>query len=74
MGIIADGPATNLNDLYLTLRPDPLIEKEDLDRFYRGEVNEVRGEDTVARLSRKLQQAYEAIKVDPFVKTNFGPQ
>ncbi len=72
MGILADGPVTNLNDLYLTLRPEPLISKKDLDHFYRGEVNLVRGDDTVARLSRKLQQAYEAVPFKTFVMGHPG--
>ena len=75
MGILAEGPATNLNDLHLTLRLDPLVDKEELERFYRGEVNNnnnVRGEDTVARLSRKLQQAYEGIPFKTFVMGHRG--
>ncbi len=69
---MADGPATNLDDLHLTLRPDPLINKEDLDRFYRGEVNKIRGEDTIALLSRKLQQAYGAVPFKTFVMGHPG--
>lgn len=72
MATIADGPVTSLNDLHLTLRPDPLINKEDLDKFYRGEVNNVRGEDTVARLSRKLQQAFGSVPFKTFVMGHPG--
>ena len=69
---IANGPAKNLNDLYLTLRPEPLTDKDDLDLFYRKEVNAIRGDDTVARLSRKLQQAYGAIPFKAFVMGHQG--
>ena len=55
---IAGGPATNLDQLYRTLRPEPLIGAEEFKMYYRPQVNRVRGEDTVARLSLKLQQAY----------------
>ena len=46
-----DGPATDLDHLYLTLRPEPLVEPEEFRMFYRGQVHAVRGEDSVAVLS-----------------------
>ena len=69
---LADGPATSLDKLYLTLRPDPLMGPEQLQRFYRGQVNEVRGADTVKRLSRELQQAYRAVPFRAFVMGHPG--
>src|SRR5438309_6128140 len=69
---IADGPATDLDDLHLTLRPEPLVEPEEFRKYYRGQVNEVRGEDTVARLSLKLQQAYRALPFKAFLMGHPG--
>src|SRR5437764_8207358 len=72
MASFADGPATNLDDLHLTLRPEPLVEPEEFKKYYRAQVNEVRGEDTVARLSRKLQQAYQALPLKVFLMGHPG--
>src|SRR5881628_56379 len=69
---IADGPATDLDHLHLTLRPEPLVEPEEFRKYYRGQVNEVRGDDTVARLSRKLQQAYQALPFKAFLMGHPG--
>ncbi len=69
---LGEGPATELDKLYRTLRPEPLIGAEELRRYYRGEVNEVRGEDTVVRLSRKLQEAYRALPFKAFVMGHPG--
>ena len=66
------GPATDLDHLYLTLRPQPLIDLEELNMYYRGQVNEVRGEDTVARLSLKLQQAYRTLPFKAFLMGHPG--
>jgi len=68
----ADGPATDLDHLYLTLRPEPLVTPEEFAKYYRGEVNQVRGEDTVARLSLKLQQAYQALPFKAFLMGHSG--
>ncbi len=67
-----DGPATNLDDLYLTLRPEPLTKPEEFAKYYREQVNKVRGEDTVARLSLKLQQAYGALPFKAFLMGHPG--
>ena len=66
------GPATDLDHLYLTLRPEPLINPEEFKRYYRGQVNQVRGEDTVARLSLKLQQAYRTLSFKAFLMGHPG--
>src|ERR1017187_8547182 len=39
----AGGPATDLNQLHLTLRLDPLIGKEEFAIYYRPQLNRVRG-------------------------------
>src|ERR1017187_9251619 len=69
---IADGPATDLDHLYLTLWPEPLTKPEDLRKYYRSKVNQVRGGDTVARLSLKLQQAYRTLPFRAFVMGHRG--
>jgi len=66
------GPATDLDSLYKTLRPEPLIGPEELKIYYREQVNAVRGEDTVARLSRKLQQAYRTLPFKAFLMGHPG--
>jgi hypothetical protein len=67
-----DGPARDLNHLYLTLRPEPLIEKGEFESYYRSEVNDVRGEDTVARLSLKLREAFGALPCKAFLMGHPG--
>ena len=69
---LADGPATDLDHLYLTLSPEPLVGPEEFRNYYRAEVNEVRGEDTVARLALKLQQAYRTLPFKAFVMGHPG--
>ena len=66
------GPAKDLDHLYLTLRPEPLIEPEEFRLFYRPQVNAVRGEDTVGRLSGKLRQAFGAVPFKAFVMGHPG--
>ncbi|MBV9759164.1 MAG: hypothetical protein JO340_01255 [Acidobacteriaceae bacterium] len=72
MPLLQDGPASTLDELYLTLSPEPLISKEEFDRFYRSEINKVRGEDTVVQLSRKLQRSYGAAPFKTFVMGHSG--
>jgi hypothetical protein len=67
-----NGPADRLDQIYLTLRPEPLIEPDEFKAFYRQQVNAVRGEDTVGRLSAKLHQAYGAIPFKAFVMGHPG--
>ena len=66
------GPAKDLDHLYLTLRPEPLIEPEEFRLFYRPQVNAVRGEDTVGRLATKLRQAFGAVPLKTFVMGHPG--
>jgi GTPase SAR1 family protein len=68
----AYGPAKDLDHLYLTLRPEPLMEPEEFKQYYREQVNHVRGEDTVARLSLKLQQAYRTLPFKAFLMGHPG--
>jgi hypothetical protein len=69
---IPDGPATALDQLYLTLRLHPLEDPEEFRKFYRSQVNKVRGPDTVARMSLKLQQAYKAVPFRAFLMGHGG--
>jgi hypothetical protein len=50
-------PATSLDDVYKTLSPDPLLTKEQIEAFYRGQVNKVRGDDKVDRFALALNRA-----------------
>jgi hypothetical protein len=72
MAPLSGGPATTLDDLYRTMRPDPLTSADELKQYYRGEVNQVRGEDTVLRLSRKLQQSFGALPFKAFLMGHPG--
>ncbi len=69
---IPDGPAKDLDSFYLTLRSEPLSTPEELTRFYRPELLKVRGEDTVAVLSRKLQESFGTIPFQAFVMGHPG--
>src|SRR5580698_2933363 len=69
---IPDGPATALDQLYLTLQPHPLEDPKEFATFYRAQVNKVRGPDTVVRLSLKLQQSYRAVPFRAFVMGHPG--
>lgn len=51
-------PAISLEDVYKTLRPDPLATPEELRAFYREEVNRVRGGDKMQRIRLRLNRAY----------------
>jgi hypothetical protein len=68
----ACGPATDLDDLHRTLRPDPLINLDEFQQYYRGDVNKVRGKDTVARLSLKLQQSFRTSPFKAFLMGHPG--
>ena len=57
-----DGPlqttrATSLEDVYKTLRPSPLKSIEELNAFYRHEINETRGGDKMKRLRLRLNRS-----------------
>jgi hypothetical protein len=51
-------PAQSLQEVYLTLRAEPLTTDAELLAFYRPEVNAVRGGDKVKRLEKGLKRAY----------------
>lgn len=51
-------PATSLDDVYKTLSPEPLLTQEQFQAFYRGQLNDVRGGDKVARLTLGLNRAF----------------
>ena len=48
-------PATDLDQVFGTLRPEPLIDPAEFEAFYRPDVNAVRGDDTVARIAKNLE-------------------
>jgi hypothetical protein len=68
----ANGPATDLDHLYLTLSPEPLTGEEEFKRYYRPQVNEVRGGDAVVGLSQKLRQAYGTLPFRAFLMGHPG--
>ncbi len=72
MLLMNDGPATNLNDLFKTLRPEPLISAEEFKQFYRPQINAVRGEDTVLVLSDLLEQSYQTVPYRAFLMGHAG--
>ncbi len=51
-------PALSLQEVYLTLRPEPLTTDAELAAFYREEINAVRGGDKVQRLEQGLKRAH----------------
>ncbi len=69
---IPEGPATNLEQLTKTLRPEPLIKAQEFQRFYRPDMNAVRGEDTVLTLADLLKQSYRALPYRAFVMGHAG--
>ena len=72
MNPTVSGPAETLHGLYLTLRPEPLLTQDEFSTFYRSQVNQVRGMDTVARLSLKLQQSFGAVPFRTFLMGHPG--
>ena len=65
-------PATDLDEVFSTLSPEPLIDPVEFKAFYRADVNAVRGEDTVARIARKLQRAYKGAPLKTFLMGHPG--
>ena len=49
-----------------------MLDSTELQQFYRGQVNDVRGDDTVLLLSRKLQQSYKLIPYRSFLMGHSG--
>jgi len=49
--------ATSLDEIYMTLSPEPLATLEELDAFYCKEMNETRGGDKIQRLKLGLKRA-----------------
>ncbi len=69
---IPEGPATDLDQLYKTLRPEPLVNPQEFQRFYRPQINVVRGEDTVLTLADLLKQSYRALPYRAFLMGHAG--
>ena len=53
-------PAQNLDEVFANLSPMPLTDKDEFNAFYRGEVNNVRGEDKMARIRLGLMRSFNA--------------
>lgn len=59
MGVDSLSPATSLDDVHLTLSPEPLETKEEIEAFYRDDLNRVRGGDKTQRLKLGLRRAFQ---------------
>ncbi len=55
------GPAQQLEDIWNTISPEPLLTKQELAIFYKSELNEVRGGDKVERLKLGLIRGFQKI-------------
>ena len=51
-------PATTLEEVHLTLSPEPLATPEELKAFYKQELNQVRGGDKIGRLKLGLNRGH----------------
>jgi hypothetical protein len=51
--------AETLEDVFLTMQLEPLVSSEEIQAFYRSELNETRGGDKMERLRRRLVRSYE---------------
>jgi hypothetical protein len=52
-------PATTLDEIHLTISPEPLLTQKEIDAFYREEMNKVRGEDRIQRLKLGLKRVID---------------
>lgn len=52
-------PALSLEEVYKTLKPEPLEGLEQLKAFYREEINAVRGGNKMRRIQLRLNRAYQ---------------
>jgi hypothetical protein len=55
-------PATTLEEIYLTLSPEPLATEQELAVFYCEEMNKTRGGDKIQRLKLGLTRAWDSQK------------
>jgi len=65
-------PAKTLSEIYKTLSQAPLVTKEELEAFYRPELNKARGSKTVQRLENLLRGAYESVPYRVFLMGHLG--
>jgi hypothetical protein len=56
-GLIQLEPATTLGDVYKTMSAEPLMTPLEIQAFYRGELNEVRGGDKVGNIALGLERS-----------------
>lgn len=60
-------PAVSIHDIHKFLDPAPLMTREQLDEFYSDRVNDVRGQDIVARLKLGLERSHGKSHYKAFV-------
>lgn len=65
-------PATNLDEVFKTLSPEPLKNQEELHAFYGDKVNEVRGSDVVREMKVGLNRAFGGAHYKAFLMGRSG--
>jgi GTPase SAR1 family protein len=65
-------PATKLDDVYKTMSPEPLMTKEQIEAFYRDQLNQIRGDDKVKRISLGLRRSFGGIPYKVFLMGHAG--
>jgi len=64
--------AMRLEDIYKTISPEPLRTKEDLDAYYRVEINELRGPDKIRLMKLGLERAFGSLPYKAFLMGHSG--
>lgn len=59
-GLIQLEPATTLADVYKTVSTEPLMTRTEIEAFYRGRLNDVRGGDKVRNMALGLERSWNA--------------
>jgi hypothetical protein len=57
-GLMMLEPATSIEDVYKTLSTEPLMTPPEIQAFYRGEINNVRGGDKVGKVAMHLERTW----------------
>jgi hypothetical protein len=65
-------PATSLEDVHKTLSTEPLMTLAEIQAFYRGGINEVRGGDKVGRIEMHLKRSWRTTFYKAFLAGHPG--
>ena len=71
-GLMQLEPATTLDDVYKTVSPEPLMTPPEIEAFYRGRLNEVRGGDQVGNMALGLEVPGERASTKAFLMGHPG--